>query len=99
VLHGPAAGLRVRTRLMAGGRAEVAASGAASDARFRTGPGRIEVSDAGPGEVMVTLPSEATAAVVEVDGRTLVAKEGDRLRALSGATATEDGEAEFLIGP
>jgi hypothetical protein len=33
-----------------------------------------------------------------VDGRTLVAKEGERLRALTGATATDNGEAEFLIG-
>jgi hypothetical protein len=99
ILHGPARGLRVRTRLVEGGRAEVAATGAAVGARFRTGPGRIEVTSAGPGEVSIVLPAEATAAVVEVDGRTVMAKDGDRLRALGGATATGHAEAEFLVGP
>ena len=98
VLHGPARGLRVRTRLQPGGRAEVSATGLAADARFRTGPGRIEVSDAGPGEILVVLPTEATAALVEIDGRTVFAKDGGRLRALAGARATTSLEAEFEVG-
>jgi len=99
VLNDPSRGLKLRARLQPGGRAEVAAAGDASDARFRTGPGRIEVSDAGPGEVTVVLPAEATAAVVEVDGRTVVAKDGDRLVALAGAASLNDSEAEYQVGP
>ena len=55
-------------------------------------------SDAGPGEILVVLPTEATAALVEIDGRTVFAKDGGRLRALAGARATTSLEAEVEVG-
>lgn len=90
--------LRVRARLAQGGKAEVTATGAAATARFRTGPGRIEVLDAGPGELVVTLPASADAAFVEVNGRVLAAKEGAQLRSLAPRVAGSAAEPVFRAG-
>ncbi len=98
VLNGAASGLRVRARLADGDLAEVSATGAAAGARFRGSSGRIEVLDAGPGEVLITLPRGASAAVVEVDGNVYVAKEGSRLRVTRpGTRAVTVQEAEFRV--
>jgi hypothetical protein len=98
-LNGAARGLRVRTRVAEGEQVEVSARGAAAGARFRTGPGRVEVLAAGAGEITIALPRAATAAVVEVDGRVYVAKEGSRLRLTRpGARAATVREAEFTVG-
>jgi hypothetical protein len=98
VLTNSARGLLVHARLVPGPQAEVYATGRAAGARFRTGPGRIEVVDAGPGEVRVDLPRDAQAAVVEVNGRTYVAKEGDRLRMLVPEADPSAAEAVFRVG-
>lgn len=90
--------LRVRARLVPGGKAEVTATGAATTARFSTGPGRIEVRGAGPGELVVTLPSDAQAAFVEVNGRVLAAKEGAELRSLAPRVAGSAAEPVFRAG-
>lgn len=90
--------LRVRARLVPGARAEVTATGAAANARFRTGPGRIEVLGAGPGELVVTLPADADAAFVEVNGRVLAAKEGGELRSLAPRVAGSAAEPVFRAG-
>ena len=90
--------LRVRARLVPGARAEVTATGAAATARFRTGPGRIEVLGAGPGELVVTLPADAEAAFVEVNGRVLAAKEGGELRSLAPRVAGSATEPVFRAG-
>ncbi|HEU0302703.1 MAG TPA: hypothetical protein VFR37_24795 [Longimicrobium sp.] len=90
--------LRVRVRLVPGAKAEVTATGAATTARFRTGPGRIELMGAGPGEVVVTLPADADAAFVEVNGRVFAAKEGDRLRSLAPRVAGSAAEPVFRAG-
>lgn len=90
--------LRVRARLVPGARAEVTATGAAATARFRTGPGRIEVLGAGPGELVVTLPADAEAAFVEVNGRVLAAKEGGELRSLAPRVAGSAAEPVFRAG-
>jgi hypothetical protein len=90
--------LRVRARLVPGARAEVTLTGAAATARFRSGPGRIEVLGAGPGEVVVTLPADAEAAFVEVNGRVLVAKEGGELRSLAPRVAGSAAEPVFRAG-
>ncbi len=98
VLNGAAAGLRVHTRVSGGELVEVSAAGAAAGARFRTGPGRIEVLDAGAGEVRIALPRGARAAVVEVDGRVYVAKEGERLRVMGPAARSATAqETEFRV--
>jgi anti-sigma factor RsiW len=90
--------LRVRVRLVPGARAEVTATGAAATARLRAGPGRIEVLDAGPGELVVTLPADAKAAFVEVNGRVLAAKEGGELRSLAPRVAGSAAEPVFRAG-
>ncbi|HEU4881588.1 MAG TPA: zf-HC2 domain-containing protein [Longimicrobium sp.] len=90
--------LRVRARLVPGGKAEVTATGAAATARFRTGPGRIEVLGAGPGELVITLPADADAAFVEVNGRVLAAKEGAQLRSLAPRVAGSAAEPVFRAG-
>ena len=98
VLNGAARGLLVRARLSGGELAEVSASGAAAAARFRTAPGRIEVLGAGAGEIRIDLPRAAEAAVVEVDGRVYVAKEGAELRVTTpGAPSATAPEAEFRV--
>jgi hypothetical protein len=90
--------LRVRAKLVPGARAEVTATGAATTARFLTGPGRIEVQGAGPGELVVTLPASADAAFVEVNGRVYAAKEGGRLRSLAPRVAGSATEPVFRAG-
>ncbi|WP_420128163.1 anti-sigma factor family protein [Longimicrobium sp.] len=90
--------LRVRARLVPGAKAEVTATGAASTARFRTGPGRIEVMGAGPGELVITLPADADAAFVEVNGRVLAAKQGAALRSLAPRVAGSATEPVFRAG-
>jgi hypothetical protein len=98
VLNGAARGLRVRARVADGELVEVSATGAAAGARFRTSPGRIEVLDAGAGEVLIALPRGARAAVVEVDGHVYVAKDGARLRVTRpGAPSAAAREAEFRV--
>ncbi len=90
--------LRVRARLVPGAKAEVTVTGAATTAHFRTGPGRIELVGAGPGEVVVTLPADAEAAFVEVNGRVFAAKEGNRLRSLAPRVAGSATEPVFRAG-
>ncbi|HEX8672312.1 MAG TPA: zf-HC2 domain-containing protein [Longimicrobium sp.] len=98
VLNGAAKGLVVHARITSGELVEVSASGAAAGARFRTAPGRIEVLDAGAGEIRIALPRGADAAVVEVDGRVYVAKEGAELRVSPpGAPSATAPEAEFRV--
>jgi len=98
VLNGAAPGLVVHARITSGELVEVSASGAAAGARFRTAPGRIEVLDAGAGEIRIALPRGADAAVVEVDGRVYVAKEGAGLRVTPpGAPSATAPEAEFRV--
>lgn len=92
VLVDAPAGLRIRARISDGERAEVFASGEAATARFQTGVGRIEVLQAGPGEVAVTLPLAATEATVTVNGRLYLYKEGDQLRLAAGGGKPERTE-------
>lgn len=99
VLTGASPRLRVTARLVDGDRAGVLARGPAmSGARFRTAPGRIEVVDAGAGEIEVEIPRAARAATVEVNGRVLVAKDGDSLRVLAPAGAPGEGPAVRVGG-
>lgn len=98
VLNGAAPGLVVRARLTRGDLVEVSATGAAAGARFRTSPGRIEVLDAGAGEIRIALPRGVDAAVGVVDGRVYVAKEGAGLRVTPpGAPPATPPEAEFRV--
>ena len=64
----------IRVTEVDGNRATVEANGAAAHARFRTGPGRIEVVDVTSGEVRVEIPRSALGARVEVDGKVIFQK-------------------------
>lgn len=91
VLTGVTPALQVRARLTDEPRAGVFANGAAASARFSTAPGRIEVTGATAGELLIELPRAAVGATVEVDGRRYIAKQDDRLR-LTIPTAESSGE-------
>jgi len=81
-IRGMAAEARMRVVLTDGDRVAVRATGKAADARFFTAAGRIEVRGGGPGELVVEIPRTVSNAVVEVDGRPFLVKEGDSFRAL-----------------
>jgi hypothetical protein len=77
VLTRAAPGVEVVAQLVDDGLAGVLARPAG--ARFRTGPGRIEVVGAREGSVEVRLPRGVPAATVEVNGRVRVTKQGESL--------------------
>jgi hypothetical protein len=56
------------------------------------------VLGAGPGELVVTLPTDADAAFVEVNGRVYVAKQDGRLRSLAPRVAGSAEEPVFRAG-
>jgi len=88
VLTGASPRLEIVARLVDGDRAGVVARGPRNAGRrFRTSPGRIEVIDAGSGAIEVNLPRGAGRAVVEVNGRVYVTKQGESLVLLPPATA------------
>lgn len=99
VLTRPSPDLRIRVRLSDDSYSDVRATGRASGARFRTGPGRVEVSGAGAGEVEVVLPRAARSAVVEVDGRPYFRKDGDGIRLLAPASDSSGSEVVFTVRP
>ncbi|HEX8393017.1 MAG TPA: hypothetical protein VF665_11715 [Longimicrobium sp.] len=100
VVSGAGPELRVRARLSPSPQAAVRATGAAAGtARFRTAPGRIEVLNAGAGQVEVDLPAGAESAFLEVNGRVYAAKEGQALRALTPAVGGTADQPVFRAGP
>jgi anti-sigma factor RsiW len=99
VLSGSGPDLRVRARVSDEARATVFATGEAAGARFRTGPGRVEVVGARAGEITVTLPRGARSAVVEADGRVLLSREGERVRVMAPAVGRSGQEMVFRARP
>ncbi len=75
----------VQVRLVDAEQAAVEASGPAASARFRTGPGRIEMVGGGAGQVRVEVPRSVGRASVESDGRLLLFKENASIRVFSPA--------------
>jgi anti-sigma factor RsiW len=99
VLTAPAPELRIRVRLSDDAYSDVRATGAAAGARFRTGPGRVEVLGAAGGEVEVVLPRSARSATVEVDGRPYFRKDDDGIRLLAPASDSSGSEVVFTVQP
>lgn len=99
VLSASAPALRVHTRVGDGELAEVEATGAAAGARFRTGPGRIEVVGAGPGEVHVVLPRAAHTAVVEVNGEVRLLRQGERMQLMGPVEQDDASGVVFRVAP
>lgn len=94
LLSGATADATVRVRLVRTQRASVQVSDAAPEARFRTGPGRIEVVGIGNGEVLVEIPRGALEVRVELGGRPIFEKSGEQLR-LNESPAASDSEFVF----
>lgn len=97
VLRDASPDLVVRAVLTDGGRAGAYATGAAADARFGTGPGRIEVAGAGEGVLRVEIPRAARAATIEVNGALYWTKEGDQLRLAVPAGDSAGAEVTFPV--
>ena len=94
---GAAKDCRIRVRVVDAAVAAVYAVGEASDARFESGAGRVEVMNPGPGEVRIDLPASATSAVVEVDGRPVASSTDGELRVLAPAADTSAAEVVFRL--
>jgi hypothetical protein len=98
LLHSPAADVDVTVRLVDEPLAQVETATVEEGVRFRTGPGRIEVSGLTRGAVTVDIPRGVQHATVEVDGRIHVYKEG-RVLQQSGHAGREQGDqVRFRIG-
>lgn len=97
VVSDAAPGLEVRAILTDGDRAGVFGSGAASDARFTTGPGRIDVSGASGGILRVEIPRGAGSATVVINGEVRVTKEGAVLRAAPAAGSASGTEVSYTV--
>lgn len=97
-LESPVPELEVRVRLSDREFAEVQVTGAAAAARFRTSPGRIEVAGAEAGEIRIGLPRSARTAVVQINGKVFLYKEGDQLRLLTPAADSAGAEVVFRAG-
>lgn len=88
----------VRVRIVDGTQGYVRVRETAVDPRFVTAPGRIEVTGQGDGEIWIDLPKSAVEASVEVDGQSIILKEGDQLRMLQPATDSLFGDILFRVG-
>jgi hypothetical protein len=85
----------IRVRLVDGNRVVVQASGAAATARFQTGPGRIEVSGGGTGELVIEIPRSTSRATVRVDGKVILTKQGATLKPVGPVTDSTASEVVF----
>lgn len=97
VLNDVAADVLVTAVLTDGPRAGVYATGAAAEARFTTGRGRIDAVGAASGTLRVEIPRDAVSATVIVNGRTYVVKDGDRLRGGGPDAETAGDEVTFRM--
>jgi hypothetical protein len=98
VITGFTAESTVRVRIVEGSQGYVTVRGTAEEPRFVTAPGRIEVSGQGDGEIWVDLPKSAVEASVEVDGESVIRKEGAQLRMVRPATDSLFGDIIFRVG-
>lgn len=88
VVEAPAPGLRVSVRLADQDRVDVRGRAAATEARFRTAPGRVTVMGAGAGELEIVLPNGVQRASVTVGGKRYLTKDGDRVYLLVPTEST-----------
>lgn len=99
VVTGFSAESTVRVRIVEGIQGYVTVRRAAENPRFVTAPGRIEVNGQGDGEIWIDLPKSAVEASVEVNGRSVIRKEGEQLRMVRPATDSLFGDILFKVGP
>jgi hypothetical protein len=95
VLTRPASNLRIRALIVDAPRGGAYAVGDSANARFRSEAGTVEVIEASGGELRLEIPSLATSATVELDGRLYLTKEGDQLRLMVASDDTAGAEVLF----
>lgn len=79
VFHRPDPGLVLRVRTGAAGELTVRATGPAAAARFERASSRLDIREAGAGEVLLVLPRSAGEVRVELEGRPVLWQEAGRL--------------------
>lgn len=97
-IDGAGPGLEVRIRTGDIPELEVEASGGAAVARFQSGSGRLSITDAGAGVIVLRLPDALDRATIGVDGTPYVTKRGDELRVLAPFADTVDSEIVLRPG-
>jgi hypothetical protein len=97
VLEQPAPGVRLRVRVSESGAVEVRASAGAANAQFRSGNGRLTISNAAAGEVTLTIPQALPRARIEVDGSVYLSKERGQLRIFAPVADTVGSEIVLPI--
>jgi hypothetical protein len=97
VLEQPAAGVRVRVRISESGAVELRASAGAANAQFRSGNGRLTISNLAAGELTLTLPQALRRARIEVNGSVYLSKERGQLRIFAPVADTVGSEIVLPI--
>jgi hypothetical protein len=97
VLEQPRAGVRIHVRLSDVDAVEVRGRGAAADAQFRSGAGRLTIVQAAGGELDVTIPQALAVMRIEVDGAAYLTKQGRQIRIFAPAADTVGSEFIFPI--
>lgn len=93
--HTPDPALVLRVRTGPPGELSVRATGAATGARFGRGRSRLDITNAGPGEILLVLPGSGGEVRVELDGRPLLWQEAGRL--VLPAPVPDTAGSELLI--
>lgn len=93
-----APGVLVRVRLVEGGSAWLNVIGGTEEPHFRVSPGRGTVSAGDADVVEISVPRQVRNAVVEMNGRAMVRKEGDQLRSLVDEGRQAARVLEFRVG-
>jgi hypothetical protein len=96
-LDRPQQDVRLLVRFVASGEPEVRATGAAASARFRSATGRLTVSNASGGGIVLTIPRTMSRVRVEVDGEPYLTKENGRIEVLAPAADTAGSEILLQI--
>jgi anti-sigma factor RsiW len=91
------ASARIHVRLVGASLAAIEARGQAAAAHFRTGPGMVEVVGAAGGDIVVDIPRTVERALVRVNGRLVLEKQGDLVRTL--VTPTDSSQDEMVFRP
>lgn len=91
-IESPAPDLVARVRVVSDARVAIRARGEAASARFRTGPGRLDVLSPGSGELVIEVPASQIDVTLEVDGRVLVSKRGPELIVPGARVEARPGE-------
>lgn len=93
--HTPDAALVLRVRTGPPGELSIQAFGAAAGAQFGRGRSRLDITNAGPGEVLLVLPGSGGEVRVELDGRPVMWQEAGRL--VLPAPVPDTAGSELLI--